>query len=406
MIIIFILTGPIITEVMANVKGPESGPGDRNEFVEIYNNSNDTLDLDHWIFTDLDATDYIIPWTDTTILHKYPDVIINSTILYPGSYGLILDQEYTRPDTDQYQQPYQIPGKTLILTTDDTSIGNGLSTRDPILLFAPDSSCTTSFGTPFDTLDTIPFDPGDGVSLEIIDIGIGDKESNWHPSLDPSGSTPGKDNSTFHHFDLGVVDVILHPPVGTERTEIRVEVRVGNFGLQEISGWRLGVYHDRNRNQTLEEDERLTETTGAHIPSGEEETLTLSIGKFPLGEHLIGIETSAEDDLNPDNDTGFILLNVTAKVGFFSLAPRLYYPAKGKLQIEYQLPKPGGHLRISLYSGEGRKVEDLIDGEVNNTSGTIFWDGQGMGIGYYIVFFSYVLGDQTYQDRKTFVVAR
>jgi hypothetical protein len=38
----------IITEVMSNVKGSESGagsPGDRNEFVEIYNLSADTIDL-------------------------------------------------------------------------------------------------------------------------------------------------------------------------------------------------------------------------------------------------------------------------------------------------------------------------------------------------------------------------
>ncbi|HIE05805.1 MAG TPA: lamin tail domain-containing protein, partial [bacterium (Candidatus Stahlbacteria)] len=257
MIVLLVLINPIVTEVMANVRGSESGPGDRNEFIEIYNPSSETVDMVGWYLTDFDANDTICAWQDSTILNKYPDVIINSTLLLPSHYGLILDREYTRPDTDQYQEPYDIPDSTLILTTDDTSLGNGLSTADPVLITSPDLTCSTSFGTPFDTLDTIPFDPGDGISLEIVDITKEDREENWYPSLDSSGSTPGSDNSTFRNFDLLINDLVLHPLIGSEGTDVRIEVEVKNGGLQPVADWKVAVFNDQNRDYYLEESEEI-----------------------------------------------------------------------------------------------------------------------------------------------------
>ncbi|RKX70564.1 hypothetical protein DRP53_04550 [candidate division WOR-3 bacterium] len=404
--IVLIFLVPIITEVMANVKGPESGPGDRNEFVEIYNNSSDTIDLAGWYFSDLDAVDELVAWDDSTILKKYPNLIINSTLLPPHSYALILDREYTRPDTDQYQQPYAIPDSTLILTTDDTSLGNGLSTKDPILIFRPLPGETTTFGTPFDTLDTIPFDPGDGISLEIINLDQGDTESNWWPSLDPSGSTPGWDNSTFKNFDLAIGDLILHPPIGSKGSAIILEAAIHNAGLQPAQGWSIKVYEDQNRDRRLTETELIKTISGSYLHPGSEEVVKTRIGHFEIGEHWIGVRTLLDGDVNPANDTGFILLRIVPETGRLILSPKLFYPEKTRLQIEYQLPAPGGHLKLSIYTAEGRKVEDLIDQKIDQSSGTIFWDGQGARIGYYIIRFDYEVDGVHYQERKTFVVAR
>ncbi len=187
----------IINEVMANPKGKETGagsPGDRNEFIELYNISEDTIDLSGWWFTDFDATDSIVPWEDTSLLSHYPGIIIKSMLLYPHSFALILDPEYTSTDTTGgYYEPYDIPPNTLILTIDNTTLGNGLSNNDPLLLYSPDGD-SSSFGTPFDE-DGFPENAGDGISWERIEPSEGDVITNWDKCKDPSGCTPGRINS-------------------------------------------------------------------------------------------------------------------------------------------------------------------------------------------------------------------
>jgi RNAse (barnase) inhibitor barstar len=133
LVLLFLLVDSpiIITEVMSNVKGSDSGPGspgDRNEFVEIYNQIADTIDLASYFIYDFDAlADEIYPWENDSILINYPNLRINSTLIYPYSYALILDKEYTSSDTvGGNVQPYDFPDSTLILTTDDTTIGDGL----------------------------------------------------------------------------------------------------------------------------------------------------------------------------------------------------------------------------------------------------------------------------------------
>jgi hypothetical protein len=186
----------VINEVMANVKGSEGGagaPGDRNEFVEILNISPDTVDVDGWFLDDGDARDVLRAWTDTTI--NDPDVVMNTTLIPSGAYAVILDPEYPDSGDGNYVQPYDFPSNTIILTIGNTTIGNGLQNNDPLSLFDQDTILIDTYGTPSDTTDTIPFNPGDGVSAERIDSALPDLESNWLPSMDTTGSTPGKENS-------------------------------------------------------------------------------------------------------------------------------------------------------------------------------------------------------------------
>ncbi|MEO0253494.1 MAG: lamin tail domain-containing protein, partial [candidate division WOR-3 bacterium] len=98
MIKLFLISLPVISEVMSNVKGSDSQspgtPGDRNEFIEIFNSSDEVIDLLNYKITDFDATDIIIPWTNDSILLYYPDVKINTTKIEPKSFAVILDPEY------------------------------------------------------------------------------------------------------------------------------------------------------------------------------------------------------------------------------------------------------------------------------------------------------------------------
>jgi hypothetical protein len=189
----------VINEVMANPAGSESGsgsPGDRNEFIELYNATDDTIDLANWIITDLDDDDLISFWTDTLLVVKYPSVRIRSTKMMPRSFALILDPEYTSSDTaGGHVEPYAFPDSTLIVTVKNTTLGNGLANNDPLVLKDKLGNTVSTFGTP-ENEDDFPADAGDGKSWERISPTLPDSKNSWRVSSDRSGSTPGRPNST------------------------------------------------------------------------------------------------------------------------------------------------------------------------------------------------------------------
>lgn len=211
----------VISEVMANPMGPESGsgsPGDRNEYVELYNADSTTVDVEAWVLWDGDALDLIRAWSDTNLAD--PDVVINTTNIQPGCFAVILDPEYTDLGDSTWPQPYDFPPGTVILTVQNTTIGNGLSSLDPLSLGTPDTVFVDTYGTPDDTLDSIPFNGGDGVSIERIDLLLPDREDNWAPCKDSMG-TPGGKNS---------VTAVLEEMEGRrERLGLRLRVRPNPF---------------------------------------------------------------------------------------------------------------------------------------------------------------------------------
>lgn len=162
----------VISEVMANALDEDTG-----EFIELFNPDSHPIDVLDWRFTDGDATDIIQPFRDS------------QTAIPPNSYGLILDSEYA--------DEYDLPSDTILLTTRNTTLGDGLQTNDPLTLFDESG---------IQIIDTYshPFNPKNGFSVERVDIDAGDILENWKASIDASGSTPGRENS--------VATTIIGPP--------------------------------------------------------------------------------------------------------------------------------------------------------------------------------------------------
>ncbi len=150
----------VITEIMANAENEST-----DEFIELYNNGADAVDLYLWVIYDGDAADTLFGYSD-----------VYDTVLEPGGYAVILDQDYTGL--------YTIPADALLLTTDDSTIGSGLATSDEIALYEGDAA------TVVDTY-SFPSNPGNGISTERVDVDGGDEESNWVDSPCDSGSSPG-----------------------------------------------------------------------------------------------------------------------------------------------------------------------------------------------------------------------
>jgi hypothetical protein len=149
----------VITEVMANAVNE-----DQDEYIEIFNDSKDSIDVYNFIITDGDATDYLIA------LSGYGAQ--STTVIPSGGYAIIHDSEYT----GYYDA--SIPSGAIRLTCKNTTIGNELQTTDPITLKDANGLVIDSW--------TSPFNPGNGVSAEA--------KADGTFVTGPTGGTPGAAN--------------------------------------------------------------------------------------------------------------------------------------------------------------------------------------------------------------------
>lgn len=424
-ILLFLVDAPIvITEVMSNVRGAESGsgsPGDRNEYVELYNQSGDTIDLATFFIDDFDGAnpDPLCAWEDDSILIKYPSVRIHDTRLYPRSYALILDREYTSTNTNGgYVQPYSFPDSTLILTTDDTSIGsNGLQNNDPLIVYSVVEACTSSFGTPYDSLDNFPFDPGDGISWERIDIAMPDQPVNWHPSVDTQGCSPGQENSTTNAFDLALDGslVFFIPAHVQYGDDVTIEVVIMNNGLRATDEYELFVFEDRNGNFSRDADEILDHVPGQPVAAFDSVSLFCAYEHPSQGTHMLGFEVGFSYDRHPENNMAFRELTVVGEVGELALSPRIFTPDQDgiddRLQIDFRLPLAGGLLSLLVFDARGVCVHSICRREYcNEDRGTVYWTGETAAgkapTGMYIVYLEYQYQGTSTKAQKQSVLAR
>lgn len=119
----------IITEVMFNTAADEN----QDEFIEIYNNSDSTVDLSGWAIADNAETDLLIKY------HGFTDMLLK-----PFSYCVVMDSSYYLNSTE-YED--LIPDSVLRVMINDGSMGQyGLSNSydETIKLFDPDSILTDS----------------------------------------------------------------------------------------------------------------------------------------------------------------------------------------------------------------------------------------------------------------------
>ncbi len=306
----------LISELMANPAGNEGEtPGGKaDEYIELWNISDDAVDLAGWSFTDGDGVDELIAWDEAvhdTI--EAPGVTTGSTVLGAGSFAVILDADYATPDRGA-PQPYGLPAGALILTVGTSDLGgSGLTTADPITLYDAGGQSRDfvmdTFGTPIDDddpserdddgLDEIPFDPGDGKSIELIDPAAGDTEANW--SASPPGGTPGKQNSsTPFDIDAGIAssDLALLSAEPQQGESATIGITVHNVGLQAVGPVEVLLEERLGENLVP-----IDSTTTAILQPGLSETVEIVWADYPGGAPIVQATLRAADDQNPDNDT-------------------------------------------------------------------------------------------------------
>ncbi len=376
----------VVTEVMANPSGVTGVhmPEDRNEFIELYNATGTAIDLNEWTINDGDAIDILAAWTDSSLLAVDSSLIIGYSWLNPGGYAVVLDPEYT--DTlaaGGYERPYRFGANTLILTVRNTTLGNGLATTDPVTLVSSSAygyEDTSTFGTPFDATDSLPCDPGDGISWERIDVAGQDEVSNWMASRDTAGCTPGAVNSSTTFLDLAVTGIVLSDSATTKPGEpLFAAIGITNSGFRTSAAWSVRVFLDRNGNAAPDAGEYDTTLTGHTLQRGQDETLTVRIA-CPAVKTDLWARLACDGDGDSTNNSRRLTITPGGSERMFDLSLSSFSPDgdgfEESLAVFYHLPEAKGTLKVMVFNLAGRQVATLFSGRPLATNGVVCWDGR------------------------------
>ncbi|MBS4015822.1 MAG: gliding motility-associated C-terminal domain-containing protein, partial [Candidatus Latescibacteria bacterium] len=359
--------------------------------------------------------DSIIAWTDSTLLIKYPHVIINQSLIPPNRFALILDPEYTMVNPSGGEiQPYNLPDSLIILTVGNTTIGNELQTNDPLLLYSFEGD-SSSFGTPFNANDSFPYDVGDGISWERKSPALVDLPEHWIASLDASGSTPGRANSVLSYYDLAIINICTKPAGVLPNSSDTIGVVVKNVGYQPAYYWHVLVFNDKNRNNIEDTGERLYYTFGLGLTVEQETTVSFVWESIPAGEHKIWAIVNFPDDINLDNNRLSKIISTSAKTGDFGLVKNIFSPdgdgVDDSLFFYYNFTEPNGKLTLLVYDLNGKLIRKLADKQTASPTGIFAWDGkndknQNAPIGIYVVYLEYKTNTKTMREKTSAVLVK
>ncbi len=299
----------VINEVMSNAPGLETGsgsPGDRMEFIELLNlSTSQAVDLKGWTIEDDDASDDLTEWDrnpgDST---GSSTVVSGTTILKAGGFALILDPEYFEGGEGGW---YDIAESTLVITVGNTTLGNGLSGNDPLVLRNSEGDTVSTFGTPgWD--DDFPQDPGDGISWERFDPSMGDEAANWIRSEDPAGCTPGRRNSRSIRINVSIPGstLVVDPARPEAGGSLDLTGTVINRGLAATPPFEVRFFLDSNQDGRMGPGEaQRTEGINGAIEPGEHLSISARLDLGPSGYYTIGMTAVlAEDGDTTDNTAG------------------------------------------------------------------------------------------------------
>ncbi|KAA3615761.1 MAG: hypothetical protein D8M58_16350 [Calditrichaeota bacterium] len=237
-----------LTEVMYDPATSEA----HDEYIEIYNLSNDLVDLTGWQFSD---SSRFIELIDAG----------NGILLQPKQYAVILDGSYFGNSTT-YEDV--IPDSALIIKIDGNSFG--LTNTSSKLISLIDSSGSK--------IDSYRYATGhkSGHSDEKIIIDSGNDPSNWEEAL-IEGGTPGQRNSVNpFKTDLGLDKNALSwsPSFNVTKDQtIHFSLAILNTGLNMFDGpLTIQVFIDSEKDSTYSSGEEIVfeNTAAIQIPATEE----------------------------------------------------------------------------------------------------------------------------------------
>jgi hypothetical protein len=205
----------LITEFLANPEDPLE-----SEWIEVYNFSGQALNLDGWSLCDLVGCSNL-----------------DSSLVEPGNYFVLCQ------DSADFRSYYAEFDGILIQISSWRALNNS---GDLILLLTPDSIVA----------DSVPYSSTNGGNISWERISFDDpgwESSNWHPSLDITGSTPGRVNSVYGGFPpgfkLSLVNKLIYPECGCEHEYLKINLEIPKgcyltLDIYSLEGRKLATVYD------------------------------------------------------------------------------------------------------------------------------------------------------------------
>jgi len=280
--------------------------GDEPEWIELFNASDDSVNLKNWRISDNNIfSKTIVSRADVTIPpHSYAIIAKDSTIFTVHANIMV---------------PVALAGFPALNNTSDDAV---VISDDRLLTM--------------DSIRYFPFWGGQGgTSLERADaFALSNDPANWSTSLDSAGSTPGTANSTIRSaFDLALGEIRV--------SENLLSIVVTNVGRETAISYNLLVFADRNHDGDPRETE-LVESIPSSGPLPPRGSVFLSYdwSQLPPGETTAILLVDFPSDQRLSNN----LKTITLEHHFFRNAlvinEIMFEPLSGKSEW-FELFNPG-----------------------------------------------------------------
>ncbi len=241
--------------------------GDEPEWVEIYNASNDTINLKNWYISDA-STKATITWRDFLILpNEYIVLSKDSAIL----------------------NFYDINSK--IITFPLPTLNNS---GDAVVIY-------DNTGFKIDSLYYLGSWGKAGFSIERIDFAEPSVDPlNWSIPPDTIRATPGKENfSRRKNFDLRIRATQIPSSIDYDQT-LNAKITVQNWGLNQVNEFSVKVYKDINFDSSETENELIyKQSFQIALNKKDSVQLNLEISNLEPGENslIFFVDFSNDEDL-------------------------------------------------------------------------------------------------------------
>jgi phosphatidylserine/phosphatidylglycerophosphate/cardiolipin synthase-like enzyme len=287
-----------------------------NEWIELYNPTNQSINITGWTISDNYAEDFL----EADLVNGN-----GTTIIPPYGFAVIADQ-----GTEIYKN-YVIPNETIKLCVDDKSIGNGLGNNGDKLILKNNLNIT---------IDTVEYgiDYADipGIPAEILDEGCSLSRHNYVDS-----------NDTKDDFYEGII-----PTPGS----INRFIQTGETEIETMEDSFL-IRRNEEKNIPL-----FVKNTGKYV-----DNITLKIVGFSPGWHA---SFSEEEILLKPGETKKVILKIIQFDEYCSLQGEIkikalsekIYSVSGEITLDFELLGPDLCIREIKFYNEN-KINSSVFGQ-------------------------------------------
>ncbi len=285
----------VVNEIMFSPLGGEP------EWIELYNNSSNEINLNNWKVSD--------------VLTTPVSINIKSDFIIPANAYVILSRDSS---INNFHRTIPSP----LLKINLPSLNND---RDGVVL-------KDNRGL---TIDSVFYSNQwggtNGYSIErISSTANSNNQFNWASSKDIEQSTPGRINSiTPKEFDLSVAGISFSPRFPTLSDDVSIAAKIKNNGSAAAQVFSIDFYIDTDSNNVV--DMLLSSTTSSNLNSGDS---ILIISTSPIVNLQRKILTAVKVTFTSDEDTLNNYLERSVEPGFppdiVKINEVMYNPADSK----------------------------------------------------------------------------